>query len=80
MKPHGLKGPRLIDNNRRGPFFNIQEISDGMICQAYLQNRSLFLDEWKKRGLEAKTGKSVISPLNAQKIISLKKGENERDV
>ena len=30
--------------------------------------------------LEAKTGKSVISPLNAQKIISLKKGENERDV
>ena len=26
--------------------------------------------------LEAKTGKSVISPLNAQKIISLKKGEN----
>ena len=30
--------------------------------------------------LEAKTGKSVISPLNAQKIISLKKGENEWDV
>ena len=30
--------------------------------------------------LEAKTGKSVISPLNAQKMISLKKGENERDV
>ena len=30
--------------------------------------------------LEAKTGKSVISALNAQKIISLKKGENERDV
>ena len=30
--------------------------------------------------LEVKTGKSVISPLNAQKIISLKKGENERDV
>ena len=30
--------------------------------------------------LEAKTGKSVISPLNAQKINSLKKGENERDV
>ena len=30
--------------------------------------------------LEAKTGKSVISPLNAQKIISLKKGEKERDV
>lgn len=30
--------------------------------------------------LEAKTGKSVISPLNAQKIISLKRGENERDV
>ena len=30
--------------------------------------------------LEAKTGKSVISPLNAQKIISLKKGETERDV
>ena len=30
--------------------------------------------------LEAKTGKSVISPLNAQKIMSLKKGENERDV
>ena len=30
--------------------------------------------------LEAKTGKSVISPLNAQKIISLKKGENELDV
>ena len=30
--------------------------------------------------LEAKTGKSVISPLDAQKIISLKKGENERDV
>ena len=30
--------------------------------------------------LEAKTGKSVISPLNAQKILSLKKGENERDV
>ena len=30
--------------------------------------------------LEAKTGKSVISPLKAQKIISLKKGENERDV
>ena len=30
--------------------------------------------------LEAKTGKSVISPINAQKIISLKKGENERDV
>ena len=30
--------------------------------------------------LEAKTGKSVISPLNAQKIISLQKGENERDV
>ena len=30
--------------------------------------------------LEAKTGKSVISPLNVQKIISLKKGENERDV
>lgn len=30
--------------------------------------------------LEAKTGKSVISPLNAQKIISLKKGENHRDV
>ena len=30
--------------------------------------------------LEAKTGKSVISPLNAQKIISIKKGENERDV
>ena len=30
--------------------------------------------------LEAKTGKSVISPLNAQKTISLKKGENERDV
>lgn len=30
--------------------------------------------------LEAKTGKSVISPLNAQKIISLKKGENDRDV
>ena len=30
--------------------------------------------------LEAKTGKSVISPLNAQKIISLKKGESERDV
>lgn len=30
--------------------------------------------------LEAKTGKSVISPLNTQKIISLKKGENERDV
>ena len=30
--------------------------------------------------LDAKTGKSVISPLNAQKIISLKKGENERDV
>ena len=30
--------------------------------------------------LEAKTGKSVISPLNAQKIISLNKGENERDV
>ena len=30
--------------------------------------------------LEDKTGKSVISPLNAQKIISLKKGENERDV
>ena len=30
--------------------------------------------------LAAKTGKSVISPLNAQKIISLKKGENERDV
>ena len=30
--------------------------------------------------LEAKTGKSVISSLNAQKIISLKKGENERDV
>ena len=30
--------------------------------------------------LEAKTGKSVISPLSAQKIISLKKGENERDV
>ena len=30
--------------------------------------------------LEAKTGNSVISPLNAQKIISLKKGENERDV
>ena len=30
--------------------------------------------------LEAKTGKSVISPLNAQKIISLKKGVNERDV
>ena len=30
--------------------------------------------------LEAKTGKSVISPLNAQKIISLKKGEDERDV
>ena len=30
--------------------------------------------------LEANTGKSVISPLNAQKIISLKKGENERDV
>lgn len=30
--------------------------------------------------LEAKTGKSVISPLNAQKIISLKKRENERDV
>ena len=30
--------------------------------------------------LEAKTGKSVISPLNDQKIISLKKGENERDV
>ena len=29
---------------------------------------------------EAKTGKSVISPLNAQKIISLKKGENGRDV
>ena len=26
--------------------------------------------------LEAKTGKSVISPLNAQKIISLKKGDN----
>jgi len=30
--------------------------------------------------LEAKTGKSVISPLNAQKIISLKKGESDRDV
>lgn len=30
--------------------------------------------------LEAKTGKSVISPLNAQKIISLKKGENEWNV
>ncbi|WP_455633368.1 BRO-N domain-containing protein [Parabacteroides sp.] len=30
--------------------------------------------------LETKTGKSVISPLNAQKIISLKKGENDRDV
>ena len=30
--------------------------------------------------LEAKTGKSVISPLNAQKIISLKMGENERAV
>ena len=30
--------------------------------------------------LEAKSGNSVISSLNAQKIISLKKGENERDV
>jgi len=48
MKPHGMKGPRLLLSIRRGPFFNIQEISDGMICQHYLQNGSLFLDEWKK--------------------------------
>lgn len=45
-----------------------------------IEIRKDLTDEWKKRGLEAQTGKSVISPLNVQKIISLKKGENERDV
>lgn len=56
--------------------------SDNWINQRLksIEIRKDLTDEWKKRGLEAKTGKSVISPLNAQKIISLKKGENERDV
>lgn len=56
--------------------------SDNWINQRLksIEIRKDLTDEWKKRGLEAQTGKSVISPLNAQKIISLKKGENERDV
>lgn len=56
--------------------------SDNWINQRLksIEIRKDLTDEWKKRGLEAKTGKSVISPLNAQKIISLKKGENDRDV
>lgn len=56
--------------------------SDNWINQRLksIEIRKDLTDEWKKRGLEAKTGKSVISPLNVQKIISLKKGENERDV
>ncbi len=56
--------------------------SDNWINQRLksIEIRKDLTDEWKKRGPEAKNGKSVISPLNAQKIISLKKGENERDV
>ena len=56
--------------------------SDNWINQRLksIEIRKDLTDEWKKRGLEAQTGKSVISPLNVQKIISLKKGENERDV
>ena len=65
----------LVDYKRLG-------YSDNWINQRLksIEIRKDLTDEWKKRGLEAKTGKSVISPLNAQKIISLKKGENERDV
>lgn len=49
--------------------------SDNWINQRLksIEIRKDLTDEWKKRGLEAKTGKSVISPLNAQKIISLKR-------
>ena len=65
----------MVDYKRLG-------YSDNWINQRLksIEIRKDLTDEWKKRGLEAKTGKSVISPLNAQKIISLKKGENERDV
>ena len=65
----------MVDYKRLG-------YSDNWINQRLksIEIRKDLTDEWKKRGLEAKTGKSVISPLNAQKIISLTKGENERDV